>query len=168
MSRVKSAAALGALALLLLSGIATAIPAASAITTIEVSETPGGGSPSGAPGYAPDKITVVIGVNNTVEWTNDDTGTHHTVTSASGNGTISSGDMAPGATFSYTFTTPGTYDYTCVYHAWMVGTVVVKASTNPSPEFPAAWLALILFAVIAAAVVAAPRIKPSLASVRPN
>jgi plastocyanin len=170
MSRAKSAAAVGALALLLLSGIATAIPAASAATTIAVSIPQGAGAgPSAAPGYAPDKIVVVIGVNNTVTWTNNDNLASHTVTSVSGNGSINSGNMVFGAAYSYTFTTPGTYNYYCVYHSWMTGVVVVKSSsTTPTPEFPAAWLALILFAVIAAVVVAAPRIKPSLAAVGPN
>jgi plastocyanin len=95
--------------------------------TVSVSIPKGAGDgPQAAPGYAPDKITVVIGVNNTVTWTNNDP-IHHTVTSAPGNGSLNSGDMAQGATYTYTFTTPGTYDYVCVYHAWMTGTVVVKS-----------------------------------------
>jgi plastocyanin len=81
-------------------------------------------NPSNAPGYAPDKITLVIGVNSTVTWTNNDSA-HHTVTSVSGNGSISSGDMAPGAKFTFAFTAPGTYQYYCVYHAWMTGTITV-------------------------------------------
>ncbi len=40
----------------------------------------GAGNPNGAPGYAPDNLTLVIGVNNTVTWTNNDSA-HHTVTS---------------------------------------------------------------------------------------
>ncbi|HYW82619.1 MAG TPA: plastocyanin/azurin family copper-binding protein, partial [Spirochaetia bacterium] len=31
-----------------------------------------------------------------------------------------------GASYTHTFTTPGTYTYYCAYHLWMVGTVVVK------------------------------------------
>jgi len=88
-----------------------------------------GGGPSAAPGYSPDKVTLVIGVNNTVVWTNDDTA-HHTVTSVSGNGSINSGDMASGATFNYTFTAPGTYKYICNYHSWMSGTVVIVAGST--------------------------------------
>src|SRR5690349_573845 len=49
-----------------------------------------GTGPSAAPGYAPDSIKVVMGTNNTVVWTNNDSA-HHTVTSLSGNGSISSG-----------------------------------------------------------------------------
>jgi plastocyanin len=94
-------------------------------TSVEIPKGAGSG-PSAAPGYAPDKITVVIGVNNTVTWTNDDT-VAHTVTSVSGNGTVSSGNLAVGATYTFTFSSPGTYDYYCEYHAWMTGTVIVKS-----------------------------------------
>ena len=87
----------------------------------------GSGLPSGAPGYSPDMITLVIGVNNTVTWTNNDT-VHHTVTATStpsGAAAFNSGDMAAGATFTYTFTVPGTYQYDCLYHPWMTGTITV-------------------------------------------
>ena len=73
--------------------------------------------------YGPDSVTVVIGVNNTVEWTNNDTATH-TVT-ANG-GSFDSGPISPGATFTYEFLTPGVYEYHCTYHPWMTGTVTVK------------------------------------------
>lgn len=168
----RAAVVTGVLALLLLSGLTAALPFAYAQSpqVVQVSIPVGAGNPSGAPGYAPDKVTVVIGVNNTVKWTNNDTTVHHTVTSVSGNGSLNSGDMGPGATYTYTFTTPGTYDYTCVYHAWMTGTVVVLASTSSSThttaEFPSAWLAAVLFAVIAAVVLASSRLRPTI-SARP-
>jgi plastocyanin len=105
---------------------------APAPTVTQISIPSGAGSgPSGAPGYSPDKVTLVIGVNNSVVWTNNDSA-HHTVTSVSGNGSISSGDLAPGATFNYTFTAPGTYKYICNYHSWMSGTVVVVAGSSSS------------------------------------
>ena len=75
-------------------------------------------------GFSPDVMTVVLGVNNTVVWTNNDA-SPHTVTSNSQE--FDSGNMAPGQTYSYTFTAPGTYTYHCTYHPWMVGTVFVKA-----------------------------------------
>jgi plastocyanin len=74
-------------------------------------------------GFSPDEVTVVIGLNNTIVWTNRDT-SPHTVTS--NGGAFDSGNMAPGQTFTFTFTAPGTYEYHCTYHPWMVGTVVVK------------------------------------------
>ena len=80
--------------------------------------------------FNPEVVTVVIGVNNTVVWTNGDTAIH-TVTSvtqtASGAPLFNSGDMGMGAQFSYTFTAPGTYTYICIYHGDMVGKVVVEA-----------------------------------------
>jgi len=101
----------------------------SASSGVAVSIPSGAGSPSGAPGYSPDKITLVVGANNTVTWTNNDSA-HHTVTSSSvpsGATSFNSGDLAPGATYSYTFTTPGTYTYICNYHTWMTATVTVVA-----------------------------------------
>jgi plastocyanin len=78
--------------------------------------------------FNPAKVTVVIGVNNTVQWIDQDSGIH-TVTSTSvpaGAKAFDSGDMSKGGVFSFTFTVPGTYNYYCKYHAWMQGTVVVK------------------------------------------
>lgn len=96
---------------------------------VQVSIYKGSASPSDPPGYAPDKITVVMGVNNTVEWTNNDS-IHHTVTttSAPSGGGFNSGNMNQGATCTHTFGVPGTYQYDCIYHSWMTGTIVVKAS----------------------------------------
>ena len=153
----------GMLTLVLVSGVPVALSMGNPATTpLTVNMPSGAGLPSGAPGYAPDTITVVIGVNNTVMWTNGDT-VAHTVTSdnqtAGGSPLYDSGMMKAGANFTYTYTTPGKFTYHCTYHSWMVGTVIVLASTTPAPEFPTAWLAVILFAVIAAVMVAAPRLR---------
>jgi plastocyanin len=163
-----------------------ALPVVSAApSTVVVSMPSGAGAPAGAPGYNPDTITVVIGVNNTVMWTNNDTvagkGTSHTVTPKTqptgGNWpSTGSGNMLVNASYSFTFTMPGTYTYYCAYHSWMTGTVVVVAaattstatSTSTTPEFPAAALAVVLFAVIAAVIVAAPRLRPSRLAAPPN
>lgn len=82
----------------------------------------GAGTNQSSPGFSPSRITVVIGVNNTVTWTNDDV-SPHTVTAA--DKTFDSGNLNAGQSFTYTFNTPGTYDYVCLYHSWMKGTVVV-------------------------------------------
>jgi plastocyanin len=155
-----------AAALAVLSGLMMALPLASAATSVAVSIPNGAGVPNSGPGYAPATVTVVIGVNNTVTWTNNDIAAH-TVTPATlpagATWSVGSGNMpANGAVYSFTFTVPGTYTYGCAYHGWMMGTVIVKAGTTPTPEFPVASLAIILFAVIAAIVVAAPRLRPSL------
>lgn len=80
--------------------------------------------------FSPDTITVVVGANNTVTFTNKDTATH-TVTAA--DNSFNSGDIKPGQSWTYTFNTPGTYTYYCIYHhAWMMGTVVVLSSSGGS------------------------------------
>jgi plastocyanin len=102
------------------------------VATVAVSIPSGSSNPSNPPGYAPDKITLVVGVNNTVTWTNGDTAAH-TVTSVavpSGATSFDSGNMDPGATFTYTFTSPGTYTYHCSYHSWMTGSVTVVAGSS--------------------------------------
>ncbi len=160
----------GAFVIVILAGLVLAVPAARAASSVVVSIPNGSGSgPSAGPSFTPENITVVIGVNNTVVWTNNDTagtGTSHTVVPkgqpSGGNWpTAGSGNISPGATYPFTFTVPGVYDYYCSYHAWMVGSVTVKAGTSPTPEFPAAWLAAILFAVIAGVVVAARGLRPA-------
>jgi plastocyanin len=69
----------------------------------------------------PAKITVKKGA--TVKWFNKD-GYAHTVTSDDGT-TFDSGNLAAGATFSYTANTVGTFDYHCKVHSNMKGTLVV-------------------------------------------
>lgn len=92
-------------------------------TTVPVSILAGAGTPGTNSGYGPDNITVVIGINSTVMWTNNDN-QPHTVTE---NGlAFDSGYLAPGASYGFTFTKPGVYEYHCTYHPWMTGTVVVK------------------------------------------
>jgi plastocyanin len=82
----------------------------------------GAGSSSNAQFYSPATYTVFAGT--TVSWVNRD-GTTHSVTSDSG--LFDSGPLPPGASFSYTFTQPGTYHYSCNYHSWMTGTIVVAS-----------------------------------------
>ena len=99
-------------------------------TGIHVSEYGGAASSSNAPGYRPDDITLVIGINDTVTWTNDDSSAHTvTSTSAAPCASFDSGNMNSRAAYTHTFTVPGTYQYDCKYHAWMTGAIVVKAGT---------------------------------------
>ena len=71
--------------------------------------------------FTPGTVTVPAG--GTVVWRN----TSQMVHTVTGNG-FSSGNLAPGATYSRTFGAAGTHSYHCVPHgqAGMVGTVVVK------------------------------------------
>jgi len=72
--------------------------------------------------YSQDTIQIKTG--ETVEWLNDDL-TPHTVTSDSGE-KFDSGSIDVGATWSHTFTQPGTFAYFCTFHREMKGSLVVK------------------------------------------
>jgi plastocyanin len=101
----------------------------SASQAIRISEYSGSSNSANPPGYKPDTITVVIGTNNSVTWTNDDSAAHTATSTSAPPGTcFDSGNMGSGASYTYTFTVPGTYKYDCSYHSWMTGTIVVKAN----------------------------------------
>ena len=102
---------------------ATTTTTAAASKPVNVSIVLGATNPSNK-GYSPDNVTVVIGVNNTVTWTNNDSSIH-TVTA--NDGSFGSGYLNTGETFTYTFTVPGVYEYHCQIHPWMVGYVTVLA-----------------------------------------
>jgi len=95
-------------------------------TTVQVSIDSGSGMNQKLLGYTPANITVVIGVNNTVKWTNNDSLPHDV---AAVDGSFSSGNLNHGKTFVYTFTKPGRFVYYCSYHPWMGGTVTVLSAT---------------------------------------
>jgi len=73
--------------------------------------------------FSPPMLTITAG--DTVTWTNEDA-VAHTATSATG--AFDSGDLAQGASFSFTFTTEGTYAYICTPHPEMTGQIVVQAA----------------------------------------
>jgi len=72
--------------------------------------------------FQPQQITIKTG--DIVVWTNQDS-VSHTIKSDTGN-EISSSSLSKGATYSHTFTQPGTYDYHCSIHPSMQATVVVE------------------------------------------
>jgi plastocyanin len=72
--------------------------------------------------FAPVALTVPAGT--TVTWVNDDDEPHTVVES---NTLFKSHALDTGDKFSFTFTTPGKFQYFCTIHAHMVGTVVVEA-----------------------------------------
>ena len=83
--------------------------------------------------FVPQTLTVAQGT--TVCWTN--TGqSPHTVTSSTG--LFDSGTMMPGDIFSFTFDTPGTFDYICIPHEsiGMVGSITVTGGPPPPPAPP--------------------------------
>ncbi len=84
--------------------------------------------------YNPDVTT--IQPKTMVVWTNMDS-TTHTVTSGepskNGTGTVFDSDqIAPAATYSFMFMSPGTYDYFCSIHPWMTGQIIVSTTASTS------------------------------------
>jgi len=69
-------------------------------------------------------LTLTVKAGSTVTWTNHDEEPH---TVAANDGSFHSPGMGTGATFSHTFSAPGTFDYVCSIHPMMHGTVVVTA-----------------------------------------
>jgi plastocyanin len=106
------------------SSTTTATTRVSTSQKVSVSILAGAATNVNGKGYGPDTITVYLGVNNTVSWTNHDN-SPHTVTQDGGG--FDSGNLPPGGTYVHTFTQAGVYNYHCVYHYWMTGTVIVKA-----------------------------------------
>ena len=74
-------------------------------------------------GYAFSPSSITINVGDTIVWTNYDSASH-TVTS--NDGTFDSGSITNGNTFSFTFTSAGTFDYYCAPHPGMTGSVTVQ------------------------------------------
>ncbi len=93
-------------------GTATVSPTVTTVNTVNIT--------SG--GYDPAIITVPSGTM--VTWTNTDT-VSHTVTSTSG---VFDSSLDSGQSFSYTFSTPGSYNYSDSNNASMSGTVIVTSS----------------------------------------
>ena len=110
-----SGALIAAVATALL-GAAVAMAAPGA--TVKMSDTP--------PKFIPEKVSIKVG--QSVEWTNNAATLHSVdadptmvqtptdVVLPPGAKPFDSGFMSPGATFEYTFKTPGVYKYTCVPH----------------------------------------------------
>jgi plastocyanin len=73
--------------------------------------------------FAPQRIVVKAGT--TVTWINADDAPH---TVASSTKVFKSGALDTEDKFSFTFATPGTYEYFCSLHPHMTGTVVVEAA----------------------------------------
>lgn len=66
---------------------------------------------------------IEITAGTTITWKNEDQLTHTVTADDMG---FDSGTVNAGSSWSYTFTTPGTYTYHCTPHPFMKGTVVVK------------------------------------------
>jgi len=78
--------------------------------------------------FTPPTLTVKAGT--TVTWTNKDDIPHGIA--ATNNAFTRSKALDTDDSYSFTFTTPGTYQYFCYIHPHMVGTIVVEAASGSS------------------------------------
>jgi plastocyanin len=76
--------------------------------------------------FGPPTLTVKAGTP--VTWTNKDDIPHGIA--SSNNAFKRSQALDTDDSFSFTFTTPGTYQYFCYLHPHMVGSIVVEATTG--------------------------------------
>ena len=116
-------------------------------TTATVTNAPGSSTPGceeTAEGcFIPSPVTIEAG--ETVTWDNTEGATPHTATSGGPGGddqgaVWDSSLIMAGMSFSFTFDTAGTYDYFCMVHPWMAGSVVVEdeAAADAAAEAAAA------------------------------
>jgi len=73
--------------------------------------------------YTPSSITISVG--QTVTWVFDDRGTPHDVVGLGDAKSVLRSPLLTTGTWEFTFTEPGTYNYTCSLHPDMLGVVVV-------------------------------------------
>jgi plastocyanin len=78
--------------------------------------------------YAFSPVTTTINVNDQVKWTW--LGYYHTTTSSTS--LWDSGLYNTGHTYTFTFTSAGTFPYSCTYHGF-TGSIVVQAAPNAPP-----------------------------------
>ena len=77
--------------------------------------------------YLPSSLT--IGTNTIVVWQNEDSAAHLATSGTPDggpDGLFDSGMILAGNTFEYEFTDSGEFQYYCIVHPWMVGTVTVE------------------------------------------
>lgn len=75
--------------------------------------------------FTPSKLHIATG--DTIRWTNHDTVNH---TSTSDTGVWNSGTIVPNASFSFAFTSNGTFPYHCAIHLFMKDTITVSSPTG--------------------------------------
>jgi len=70
--------------------------------------------------YVPNNVKIPVG--GTVMWKNVDSAAH---TATDANGSFDSSLVSAGKSFKHKFDAAGTYEYMCIVHPWMKGTVTV-------------------------------------------
>ena len=135
--------------------LATTTTTSPQITKISIPS--GAGISRSSQGFSPSSVTVVIGVNNTVTWTDNDNQMdangyepNHIV--AANDNSYASNSLSIGDQFTHTFTASGTFPYHCNIHSWMNGVVIVTGNATTTPEFPLPFAVLLVALGLTAAV----------------
>jgi amicyanin len=97
-------------------------PPASASATTADAPAPQGGTAVAISDFKFSPATLTVPVGATVTWTNKDEEPH---TIAAKDGAFHSPGIDTNGSYSFTFSTAGSYDYICSIHPFMTGTVVV-------------------------------------------
>lgn len=83
--------------------------------------------------FYPQQLTVSRG--DTVKWINREDPLHHVKSGVSGgtpDSLFESGDLAYNDTFAFVFDTVGLFNYYCLLHPTMIGSVTVEGGVGPS------------------------------------
>ncbi len=86
--------------------------------------------------FVPLELTVLPGTG--ITWVNNDDKVHAVKTIGTYAGKFNSGDILPGAVWSYTFgKQEGSFEFTCSYHPEMKGTIIIKKAETSLVRTPA-------------------------------
>jgi len=114
----------------IVSMIAIAPSAFAAHHEVTITNAPGSSTPGCEPNcFIPSTVTVEVGT--IVTWDNTDTAAHTATAGAAADGPSGVWDSSlimAGGSFTYTADTAGTFDYFCMVHPWMEGTLIVEAA----------------------------------------
>ena len=91
---------------------------------VNVIITRGSSNPENPDNYLPKEIKVVLGINNTIQWINQDETPNSVV---SDTGLFDSGIILPNGRWTHTFETSGVYGYHAEPHPWMKGKIIVES-----------------------------------------
>jgi plastocyanin len=93
-------------------------PAPTGSTSVTIA---GGASTQTTAAFGQNPLTIAAGT--TISWLNNDNTTHTSIADAN---QWSSGNIAPGGRFNFTFASAGRFTYHCQIHPNMVGTIIVQ------------------------------------------
>ena len=120
--------------ILVAAALSSALACSSSSSSTPASPTPPGQSvtvtiPTGAAGLTTNAFganPLTISRGTTVTWMNSDNIAHTSTSNTGDTTTWSSGPIAAGGSFSFTFQNAGTFPYRCTIHPGMVGTLMVQ------------------------------------------